>query len=147
MLIAVCDRLKGLPEANTTFRERTAVQQCITHLIRNSFHEAGRQHRDGIVNALKPVYTAPSGQAEKERFNEFKAERGQQYSAIVRLWESSWAEFLPFLGYDLENPAGDLLDERDRAGRGPLPARGEGARVFPQRGPGAEMLLPGHEIA
>jgi len=25
------------------------------HLIRNSFRYAGRQHRDGIVKALKPV--------------------------------------------------------------------------------------------
>lgn len=58
VLIAVCDGLKGLPEAITTTWERTVVQQCIVHLIRNSFRYAGRQHRDGIVKALKPVYTA-----------------------------------------------------------------------------------------
>jgi transposase-like protein len=27
---------------------------------------------------------------------------GQRYPAIVRLWESSWAEFVPFLEYDVE---------------------------------------------
>ena len=27
------------------------MQQCIVHLIRNSFRYAGRQHRDGIVKA------------------------------------------------------------------------------------------------
>ena len=69
------------------------------HLIHNSFRYAGRQHRDGIVKALKPVYTAPSEQAAKDRFAEFTAEWGQQYPAIVRLWESSWAEFVPFLEY------------------------------------------------
>ena len=39
------------------------LQQCILHLIRNSF-------RDGVVKALKPVYTAPSEQAAKDRFAE-----------------------------------------------------------------------------
>ena len=102
VFIAVCDGLKGLPEAITTTWERTVVQQCIVHLIRNSFRYAGRQHRDGIVKALKPVYTAPSEQAAKERFAEFTAEWGQRYPAIVRLSESSWAEFVPFLEYDVE---------------------------------------------
>ncbi|MBT2533732.1 IS256 family transposase [Arthrobacter sp. ISL-48] len=102
VLIAVCDGLKGLPEAITTTWERTVVQQCIVYLIRNSFRYAGRQHRDGIVKALKPVYTAPSEKAAKDRFAEFTAEWGQRYPAIVRLWESSWAEFVPFLEYDVE---------------------------------------------
>ena len=31
VLIAVCDGLKGLPEAITTTWERTVVQQCIVH--------------------------------------------------------------------------------------------------------------------
>lgn len=98
----VCDGLKGLPEAITTTWERTVVQQCIVHLIRNSFRYAGRQHRDEIVKALKPVYTAPSEQAAKDRFAEFTEQWGQRYPAIVQLWESSRAEFVPFLEYDVE---------------------------------------------
>ncbi len=102
VLIAVCDGLKGLPEAINTTWEQTVVQQCIVHLIRNSFRHAGRQHRDGIVKALKPVYTAPSEQAAKDRCEEFAAGRGGRYPAIVQLWRSSWAEFVPFLEYDVE---------------------------------------------
>jgi transposase-like protein len=71
VLIAVCDGPKGLPEAITTTWERTVVQQCIVHLIRNSFRYVSRQHRDGIVKALKPVYSAPREQAAKDRFNNF----------------------------------------------------------------------------
>jgi transposase-like protein len=48
VLIAVCDGLKGLPEAITTTWEHTIVQQCTVHLIRASFRYAGRQHRDGV---------------------------------------------------------------------------------------------------
>jgi putative transposase len=102
VLIAVCDGLKGLPEAINTTWEQTVVQQCIVHLIRNSFRYAGRQHRDGIVKALKPVYTAPSEQAAKDRFEEFAAQWGGRYPAIIQLWKNSWAEFVPFLEYDVE---------------------------------------------
>jgi len=102
VFIAVCDGLKGLPEAINTTWEQTVVQQCIVHLIRNSFRYAGRQHRDAIVKALKPVYTAPSEAAAKDRFEEFAAEWGGRYPAIVQLWKSSWAEFVPFLEYDVE---------------------------------------------
>jgi putative transposase len=102
VLIAVCDGLKGLPEAITTTWERTVVQQCVVHLIRNSFRYAGRQHRDAIAKALKPVYTAPSEAAAKERFNDFTDQWGARYPAIVQLWENAWAEFVPFLEYDVE---------------------------------------------
>ncbi|UPK77228.1 IS256 family transposase [Nocardioidaceae bacterium SCSIO 66511] len=102
VLIAVCDGLKGLPEAITTTWEHTIVQQCVIHLIRNSFRYAGRQHRDAIVRGLKPIYTAPSEQAAKDRFDEFAAQWQDKYPAIVQLWRNAWAEFVPFLEYDVE---------------------------------------------
>jgi putative transposase len=147
VLIAVCDGLKGLPEAITTTWERTVVQQCIVHLIRNSFRYAGRQHRDGIVKALKPVYTAPSEAAAKDRFAEFAAEWGQRYPAIVQLWESSWASVRAVPGVRRGDPAGDLHDERDRVDQRPLPPGGQGAGPFPQRGRGPEMSLPRHPVS
>jgi putative transposase len=44
--IAVCDGLKGLPEAITTVWEFTQVQTCVIHLIRNTFRYAARQDWD-----------------------------------------------------------------------------------------------------
>jgi putative transposase len=41
--IAVCDGLKGLPEAITTVWERTVVQTCVIHLLRNTFRYASRK--------------------------------------------------------------------------------------------------------
>jgi len=102
VLIAVCDGLKGLPEAITTTWDRTIVQSCVVHLIRNSFGYAGRQHRDAIAKALRPIYTAPSEAAARERFTEFADQWGDRYPAIIRLWENAWAEFVPFLEYDVE---------------------------------------------
>jgi transposase-like protein len=100
--IAVCDGLKGLPEAITTVWSRTIVQTCVIHLLRNSFRYASRKYWDQIARDLRQVYTAPTEAAAKERFVEFTATWAGQYPAIVRLWENAWSEFVPFLDYDLE---------------------------------------------
>lgn len=44
VLIAVCDGLKGLPDAIGATLEFTAVQTCIIHLICNTSRYAARQH-------------------------------------------------------------------------------------------------------
>ncbi|MBG6226462.1 transposase-like protein [Arthrobacter sp. CAN_A2] len=147
VLIAVCDGLKGLPEAINTTWERTVVQQCIVHFIRNSFRYAGRQHRDGIVKALKPVYTASSEQAAKDRFAEFTAEWGDRYPAIIKLWESAWAEFVPIPGVRGGDPTGDLHDQCDRVDQCPLPAGRQSARALPERGRSAEVSLSGDPVS
>ena len=100
--IAVCDGLKGLPEAITTTWELATVQACIIHLIRNTFRFASRKYWDEISRDLRPVYTAPSEAVARERFLEFDAKWGKQYPAISKLWENAWSEFIPFLDYDVE---------------------------------------------
>jgi putative transposase len=100
--IAVCDGLKGLGDAITTVWEFCTVQTCIIHLIRNTFRYASRKYWDAIAKDLKPVYTAPTEAAARERFEEFAGKWGGQYPAITRLWENAWSEFVPFLDYDVE---------------------------------------------
>jgi putative transposase len=100
--IAVCDGLKGLPEAITTTWELATVQACVIHLIRNTFRFASRRYWDEMSRDLRPVYTAPSEAAARERFAEFDGKWGKQYPAISKLWENAWSEFIPFLDYDVE---------------------------------------------
>ncbi|WP_374693827.1 IS256 family transposase [Gordonia rubripertincta] len=100
--IVVCDGLKGLPEAINTVWELAVVQTCIIHLIRNTFRFASRKYWDAMARDLKPVYTAPSESAAKERFAEFTQKWGQQYPAIIKMWDNAWSEFVPFLDYDVE---------------------------------------------
>src|SRR4051794_24605211 len=58
VLMAVCDGLKGLPDAIGEVWPRTVVQTCVIHLLRASFRYASRAHWDAIAKALRPVYTA-----------------------------------------------------------------------------------------
>jgi len=102
VFITVCDGLKGLPEAITTVWEQATVQTCVIHLIRNTFRYAPRQHWDEVSRDLKPVYTAPTEAAARERFGDFEAKWATKYPAIGRLWRNAWAEFAPFLDWDAE---------------------------------------------
>jgi transposase-like protein len=74
----------------------------VVRLLRNSFRYAARQDWDKIAKALKPVCTAPSGDAATERFLKFQETWGKKYPAIVKLWSDTWAEFVPFLSFDVE---------------------------------------------
>jgi putative transposase len=102
VLMLVCDGLKGLPDAVNSVWEETVVQTCIVHLLRNSFKYASKRDWSEIAKDLKPVYTAPSEAAALDSFAEFSAKWERRYPAIIRLWENSWAEFVPFLQFDRE---------------------------------------------
>ncbi|WP_370292382.1 transposase [Cryobacterium sp. TMT2-10] len=82
--------------------EHCGGQTCVVHLLRASFRYAARQDLDKIAKILKPVYTAATVDAAEERFLEFVEAWGKKYLAIVRMWEASWAEFVPFLQFDAE---------------------------------------------
>jgi transposase-like protein len=100
--IVVCDGLKGLPESITTVWPQALVQACVLHLIRNTFRYASRRYWEQMAKDLRPVYTAPTEPAAAARFEEFAQTWGGRYPAIVALWRSAWADFVPFLDYDVE---------------------------------------------
>ena len=102
VLMLVCDGLKGLPEAVSTVWERTTVQTCVIHLLRNTFKYSARQNWDAIARDIKPVYTAPTAAAAAARFDEFADKWGTKYPAAIALWRTAWTEFIPFLDYDVE---------------------------------------------
>src|SRR6266540_2747837 len=102
VLMVVCDGLKGLPDAVTTVWDHTIVQTCIVHLLRNSFRYASQRDWPTLAKDLKPVYTAPTEQAALDRFAEFSEKWESRYPAIIRLWTNAWAEFVPFLAFDIE---------------------------------------------
>src|SRR6202161_2707452 len=102
VLMVVCDGLKGLPDAVGAVWDKTIVQTCVAHLLRNSFKYASK--RGGGVSAkdLKPIYNAASEAGALDRFAEFSGKWEKRYPAIIRLWENAWAEFVPFLQFDRE---------------------------------------------
>jgi len=98
----VCDGLKGLPEVVGNVWPLTIVQTCIIHLIRNTFRLASKRDWDALKRDVKPIYTAVNATAARLAFDDLAEKWGSRYGAIIRLWESAWEQFIPFLDYDLE---------------------------------------------
>jgi putative transposase len=98
----VCDGLKGLPEVVANVWPLATVQTCIIHLIRNTFRLASKRDWDALKRDIKPVYTAVNAAAARAALDQVAETWGQRYGAIVRLWESAWEQFIPFLDYDIE---------------------------------------------
>ena len=98
----VCDGLKGLPEVVGNVWPLTTVQTCIIHLIRNTFRLASKRDWDPLRRDVKPIYTAVNAAAARAALDQLTETWGSRYPAIVRLWESAWTEFIPFLDYDIE---------------------------------------------
>src|SRR3954453_8825306 len=98
----VCDGLKGLPEVVGNVWPLTTVQTCIIHLLRNTFRLASRRDWDRLKRDLRLIYCAPNEPAARAGLDELTEAWGARYPAIIRLWENAWAEFIPFLDYDLE---------------------------------------------
>jgi len=98
----VCDGLKGLPEVVANVWPLTIVQTCIIHLIRNTFRLTSKRDWDALKRDLKPIYTAVNAAAARAAFDVLADKWGTRYAAIVRLWDNAWAEFIPFLDYDVE---------------------------------------------
>jgi hypothetical protein len=140
------DGLIRLPEPIDATWPLAVTQTCILHLIRNTFRcGASRRDWDGISKALRPVYTAATEQAAKERFVEFTAEWGSEYPAIIRLWENAWAEYTPFLAFDTEIRQ-VVCSTNDRKRQRPHPPHSARPRPLAQRRGRPQVRLHGdHE--
>ena len=108
------------------------------HLLRDCFRYASKKHWAALAKDLKPIYTAPSESAALDAFVAFTEAWGDRYPAIIKLWESAWPEFVPFLQFDKHiravvctTNAIESINARIRRAvnaRGPLSHRGCGAR-------------------
>jgi transposase-like protein len=144
--IVVCDGLKGLPEAVNTVWDHAVIQTCVIHLLRNTFRYASRKYWDQIAKDIRPVYTAPTEAAAKERFVEFTAKWGAQYPAIIRLWGERLERVRAVPGLRRRDPPSHLLDECRGVDQRPLPPRDPRPRAFPDRTSCPEVSLPRHPI-
>jgi putative transposase len=102
VFFVVCDGLKGLPAVVGNAWPQAIVQTFIVHLIRNSFHLASKRDWDALRRDVKPIYTAVNAGAARAALDQLAETWGTRYPAIIRLWENAWAEFIPFLDYDVE---------------------------------------------
>ena len=101
-LIVCCDGLKGLPDAIRATWPDATVQTCVVHLVRNSLRYASKKHWSVITRQMRMIYTAATVDAAEAAFGEFAECWRDTYPAMIRSWEASWNEFVPFLEFPAE---------------------------------------------
>jgi len=76
-----------------------------------------------------------------ERFLEFTESWGRKYPAIVKLWSDAWAEFVPFLAFDVE--IRKVICSTNAIESVNAPQGRPRTRALPQRGRCVEVRLHG----
>ena len=51
---------------------------------------------------MREIYTAPTVPAAEAQFEAFRDDWAATYPAMIRAWENSWGEFVPFLEFPAE---------------------------------------------
>ncbi len=101
-LIVCCDGLRGLPESIRATWPDATVQTCVVHMVRNSLRYASKKHWGQITKAMRKIYTAPTIEAAEASFEAFRDDWEATYPAMIRSWQNSWNEFVPFLEFPAE---------------------------------------------
>jgi putative transposase len=103
VLIVCCDGLTGFSEAIEATWPQATVQTCTVHLIRAAMRFVSYQDRKKVAAALKPIYTAPTGEAAEAELLAFtESDLGRRYPAAVAAWTNAWDRFIPFLAFPPE---------------------------------------------
>jgi putative transposase len=100
ILIACCDGLTGFEDAITAAFNRTVVQRCVVHLIRNALRPVARRDAGEVAKQLRTIYTAPTAEAAFDALAAFSASPwGRKYPQAARVFEDAWDAFTPFLAF------------------------------------------------
>ena len=102
ILIACCDGLKGLPEAIEAVFEKTTVQTCIVHVVRNSTRFINWKDQKKVVQDLRKVYTAANEEEALLALASFEGSWNKSYPSISNSWRSNWPRISPFFSLPAE---------------------------------------------
>jgi transposase-like protein len=100
ILIACRDGLTGFEDAITSAFERTVVQRCVVHLVRNALRPVARRDAAEVARELRKIYTAPDADAALDALAEFSATPwASKYPLAAKVFEDAWDSFTPFLAF------------------------------------------------
>jgi transposase-like protein len=100
ILITCCDGLAGFEDAITGAFERTVVQRCVVHLVRNALRPVARRDAGEVAKELRKIYTAPDADAAFDALAAFAASPwGKKYPQAAQVFEAAWDAFTPFLAF------------------------------------------------
>lgn len=102
ILLVCIDGLKGFPDAIKTVFQKTIIQTCIIHQIRNSYKYVGSKHQKEFMNDLKAVYRAPSEEVAMQELGNLEKKWNSKYPIVISSWYNNWENLSTYFKYPPE---------------------------------------------
>ena len=102
ILIACIDGLTGFPQAISAVFEKTEIQRCIIHQIRNSTRFVSYKDIKVLMADLKKIYTASTEDIAFLELENFSQKWDDKYPTISKSWRENWAELSTYFKYPKE---------------------------------------------
>jgi putative transposase len=102
MLITCVDNLTGFSQAISACYQKTEIQKCIIHQIRNSTRYVSYKDLKKVTADLKPIYKAATEEMALVELDRFEENWGAKYPLIIRSWRTNWEELATFFKYPPE---------------------------------------------
>ena len=94
--------LPGVEQAIKRTYPAADWQQCTVHKVRNTLGKVRREDREGVTQALKPVYRAESREESVAAWEAWRRRWASTYPDVVASWQQDLSSLLRF--YDYPNP-------------------------------------------
>jgi len=102
VFIAAIDGLTGFKDAIQSVFQKTQVQRCVIHQIRQSLKYVVWKDRKAFVADLKMVYQAATREKAEANLLQLEQNWGSKYGAAVRSWQNNWDDLATFFEFPKE---------------------------------------------
>jgi putative transposase len=102
ILIACVDGLKGFPDAINSVYQKTRIQLCIIHMVRNSLKYVSWKDYKAVTSDLKRVYQAVTEDAALQALEAFATTWDVKYPQISKSWFAHWPNLNTFFAYPVD---------------------------------------------
>jgi transposase-like protein len=99
ILVICTDDLTGFSSVIGDVFERSIVQKCIVHQVRNSLKYVDEKDRKQVASGLRKIYTCSNRVQAKIALSTFAHKWRDKYKYIVDQWESKWEELMAFMDF------------------------------------------------
>jgi transposase-like protein len=102
VFIAAIDGLTGFKDAIQSVFQKTQVQRCVIHQIRQSLKYVVWKDRKAFVADLKTVYQAATREKAEANLLQLEQNWGSKYGAAIRSWQNNWDDLATFFEFPKE---------------------------------------------
>jgi transposase-like protein len=99
ILIACTDNLKGFSDAISSVYQKTTVQSCIVHQVRNTLKHAGNKDYQPLITDMRAIYGSSKLEDGEAKLEEFVQKWEKKYPVAVKSWQDNWYKLSSFFDF------------------------------------------------